>query len=214
MNARKRKFHLPWLLLLAAVTGCTSVQRFADRLTGFYRRGSCISIDIPPITLTPSQTAGERQLIGREITIEENGWIIPGSAGDFREEAQGDATQRARRLYQERGILDFFEQTLRELRTAGVLGEGFDGNVHYVPDSVYTKSGKYRDPYEIQNARRVADEINRSRKWIHSYQLEMERSKSKPDISTVDENYRFRYYRSARPGEWILNENQRWERVR
>jgi len=217
--AEKLRFALLSVLLAGialSTQSCTVSQKLADRATGFYRRGSCVSVDIPPITLTPARTAAERQLIGKEALLEEDGWIVASAknAPGPGKQGESDELEEVRRLYRERSVLEFYEEKIKELRLAGILGESFDGTLKPVPERLSPRTGKYRYPFETQNAIRIAQEVNRSRKWIYEYQLKIEKKKATSDPDSIRENFLSIYRKSARPGEWVFTADQKWEKLR
>ncbi|MCB1309826.1 MAG: DUF1318 domain-containing protein, partial [Leptospiraceae bacterium] len=200
-------------------TRCTLLQPVRDPIERIIRKGSCISIDIPPITLTPARTAAERQLIGEEGEVEEDGWLIASSqstseydgvSGGQAVEGQGTMTA-LRRYHVETGVIEFYNEPVREYRAARVLGEGYDGRLHPVPAEVAPRQGRYRNPEEMAIAAQIASEVNRAREWLYSYHSQNAPADQSEDI---EKKYLRRFYLEARSGEWVLDENNRWLRVR
>ncbi|MCE9597137.1 MAG: hypothetical protein K8S54_04140 [Spirochaetia bacterium] len=192
-------FTLPILLV-----GCTFLQKtFKDPATNFLRRGSCLSIDIPPITLTPQRTSAERQLIGEDREIEKDGWLLASTRSTSRTN-ETVAIQDSRRVYREQAILEFYAEPLREYARAGVLGEVVDeGKVTIVPEIYAPRTGRFRSPDEVEAARRMGEEINKSRSYLLQYFLKKEKEKGS-DVSSAERAFKAAYLKDVRPGEWIL----------
>lgn len=192
-------------ILLLSILSCRVAQTVTDPAVRLYKRGSCISIDVPPITLTPSQTAAERQLIGKDTLIEEDGWLIATAKGNAEE---SEEKMHARQLLREKGVLEFYQKDIERLRLEGILGESHTGEIRTVPSSV---SGKRIDPAKEKNIRLIADQINQSRSWIYRYYSDLEMKKASPDQSRIRKLYLLSHYEKALPGEFIFTENSRWE---
>ena len=82
MIQRFLKIHAAWLIVLilgVASLACssTSTPRVLTPATDFLtdQLGKCtvVSVDLPPITLTQARTAAERQLIGEEKELVQDG---------------------------------------------------------------------------------------------------------------------------------------------
>lgn len=196
-----------FLLILSfpiLLLNCAFVQKnIKDPLTNFGRRGSCVSIDIPPITLTPQRTSAERQLIGEDREIEKDGWLLASTRSTSRTN-ENVSLQDSRRVYREQAILEFYAEPLRQYARAGVLGEIVDeGRVTVVPEIYAPRTGRFRSPDEVEAARRVGEEINRSRAYLLQYFMKKEKEKG-GDVSSVEKALKASYLKQVKPGEWIL----------
>ncbi len=201
----KRGFYVVGCLCLSSfLMSCSFLQKnVKDPAVNFYRRGSCVSIDIPPITLTPTRTAAERQLIGEDRDVEKDSWLLASARSTTRPE-EARVLQEARRIYREQAVLEFYEESLREYARAGVLGEKVDsGEVVLVPENVAPRSARFRSPEEIELARRTAAEINKSRSYIIQYYIKQEKEKPGGDPAEVEKTLRESFLRGLRPGDWI-----------
>ncbi len=210
------RFSFPLIFLWILVAECTLVQSFTDPVTGILTRRSCISIDLPPITLTPERTAAERQLIGEDREIEENGWLIASAQSSRRYQRTGTdkSLGRVRRLYREQSVLEFFDEQVREYRNNELLGETASGRLAVVPGSIAGRRGKYRTGAELRKAEETARQVNRARLWIYNYYRVVESRKSSPDMNAVVQRYQRRYLADAPRGIWIRDAQQRWTRKR
>lgn len=219
---RRRAIGSGFVLLLLCFVQCSALESVRDPALKFLRRGSCISVDIPPITLTPARTAAERQLIGEEGDIEQDGWLIASSqsAPYYRQAAGGaEATGVApeeRRYQIEQGVLEFFRDPLLRYRSEGILGEAFDGRVLLVPESAGGRRSGVRWQEEIDTARAIAEEINRAREWIATFERRQAEARGDRNAADRERELRGRFYQEAqaRSGEWIFNSDRRWLRVR
>ena len=196
---------------------CAVLQPVTEPTEKIVRRGSCISFDIPPITLTPVQTAAERQLLGENIEIEPEGWLIySAQSSAYRSKSsQKGANNKGlrvpvelRRYYIEVGVLEYYEKTVSDYRTRQILGEGFDGKLRLVPYSFSRQAKKE----ERDIAVKVSQEVNRSREWLYRYHLKKSGAKEAKAVLALREKWLHRYFRSAvkRTGEWIYGSEKKW----
>ena len=205
---------------LAAGNACSLVQTVKDPLERIVREGSCISVDIPPITLTPRRTAAERQLIGEESDIEKDGWLIASSrsSGLYTGSDGSDsppltvASETERRYYVEQGVLEFYADPIQAYRARGILGESYAGILKLIPAGVAGREDSARMRDEITRAREMAAEVNRSRIWLYDFQISRARQQG-TTTPGIEDQIRRHYYDRARSGEWIEDERGRWVRV-
>ena len=215
-----------FLALFFLFQTCAIFRPITEPTERILRRGSCIGFDVPPITLTSQQTAAERQLLGEEVQIEANGWLVSSSqstSSNFDsspkekegKEAIGDRSlsrSLLRRYYVERAVLKYYEKGLRYYRSEQILGEGFDGRVRLVPFSL---SRKGREE-ERELARRLASEVNSSRIWLHKYHLKQEKRKGASAKQKHEyKEYLGSYFEEAKgqSGEWLYTIEKKWFRI-
>ncbi|MEQ9362671.1 MAG: hypothetical protein RIF32_00425 [Leptospirales bacterium] len=211
--------------LILAGGHCAVLQPIRDPAMQLLRRGACISVDIPPITLTPERTAAERQLIGTEGEIESEGWLIastqsagpegrvPGARSGEAGGAPDPLRSENRRYRIEAGVLDFYNPSVLKFRRLELLGEGFDGRLRSVPANL----SRARFSEESDTAAEVAREVNRARLWIYEYlRNEQARENDATNGQSLREEYLTRWYADAktRSGEWVYTEQKQWVRAR
>jgi len=196
-------------------SGCYVFRQVTEPIANILARYHCISIDLPPITLTPERTAAERQLLGENREIEKHGWLIASSQSSRRYERGAGGRSRPelellRRLYREQSVLEFYDEYLREYRDRlGLLGEGYDGLVKLLPARYQRRAGR-ASPRARENAIRIASEVNRSRKWIYDYYRKQEARKKNPDFPSVRKKHLNKYRENVPRGIWIQDEQGAW----
>lgn len=197
---------------------CAVVQSVRDPVEKLLRRGACISVDIPPITLTPERTAAERQLIGTEGEIEEDGWLIASAqsasaTAEIHESGAAAVTSefrsQNRRFRIEAEVIEFYYPLVLKYRRAELLGESYDGRLRVVP----TGLSRARFSEESDTAAEVAGEVNRARLWIADF---LRRESQSSADRAASQSYLTHWYKEARSlsGEWIYTERRKWERAR
>lgn len=191
------------VIVFGSSTSCALFQKLQESATGCLHRGSVISIDIPPITLTPARTAAERQLIGEDQELEKDGWLIASSRSRPPDlgKTGGTAADQARQRLREEAVLEFYDEMVKDFRGAGVLGEDAQGRLILVPEDISPRTGRFRSREEIEAVLRVALEVNRSRDWLAENGPPEEASRT-----------RSRYQERLRSGEWFRDNKGVWKR--
>lgn len=200
---------LVFLLMGILLASCGSSSEKKDTpITGF---SSCIAVDLPPITLTPSRTSAEKQLIGDNIEIEKNGWLIASSRSVYgrnqavaQSSAETTGGEELRQYYREMSVLDFYGDMVDQYKRDGLMGESSDGVLLFVPESISPRKGRYRNPGEIKNATRVLNEVNRSRQSVFQY-LQKRGEGS---------DFKLKEIRNAEKGDWIHEGSGGWRVIK
>lgn len=207
-----QKIRIVFVLMLAAgffvLNQCTVLQNIQSPLMRVIRRGSCIAIDIPPITLTPARTAAENQLIGKQVSIEPDGWLIASaqsSALTSTQHANQKGFARLKRFYIETGTLDFYSRAIQLYKKSGLLGESFQGTLEALPVHKLTIKQKEDLMQERKIAIEIAEEVNLARMWLWNYKAKGK--KNEQGIIAAEQN---KYYQTVRPGEWEKGKSGQW----
>ena len=202
------------LFLILKLFNCAIFQPLAEPAERIVRRGSCIAFELPPITLTSTQTAIERQLVGEEIQLEPNGWLLASSKNTTNnlkfennkiDKIDVNEKVKLERRYQiEKGVLDYYEKNMLEYTNLNLIGESYEGYLIVVPISI----NKKQDLLERNLAIKVAKEINNSRSWIYNYLIKIN------DFNGA-KNFIQSFYINAkkRIGEKIYTKEKKWEEV-
>lgn len=190
------------IVLLLSFSCSSSTPRVltvaTDPVTEYLGKCTLISVDLPPITLTPSRTAAERQLIGEEKELVEDGWLVASSSAlpSGGEDLAGHSPE----IRNEYRILEFYSDIVQRFRNQGILGESYDGRVMRTP--VAYQSGVSAE--DLQQAIRAAEQTNQSRRVIYAYLARIQPSEAEAFLRSF-------YYR-ARSGEWVRNPVGAWVR--
>ncbi|MCB1166266.1 MAG: DUF1318 domain-containing protein [Leptospiraceae bacterium] len=201
---RRQLYSISAAILLALCISCSSstpriLTPVTDNpVTQYLGQCTVLRVDLPPITLTPARTAAERQLIGEEKELVEDGWLVASSSAlpAGTEEITGESV----RIQREYRILDFYSDILQRYRNLGILGESYDGRVLRTPVAYRQGAGAE----DLQQAIRAADQANQSRRVIYAYLARIQPKEAEAFLRSF-------YYR-ARSGEWIRNPVGAWVR--
>ncbi len=196
-------------------SGCVLFTKVTSPVSSCVRRAALISVDIPPITLTPSRTAIERQLIGENREIEPDGWMVA-STRNTSEQEQSDTDSSlkdtkmklAREYYREIGVLEFYSDIVREYKGMALLGESQSGYLEMVPATISGRSLHQSSGEEIENSRRVMEEVNHARSRINQIVRELEGTQL-PWPNQLERDP----YHHSHAGEWTMNNSKKWSRT-
>lgn len=197
---------------LLFLTSCVQFNRITGPVSGCIRRAAIISVDIPPITLTPSRTAAERQLIGENKELEKHGWMIA-SARSSKQITETDESisheaeiDGAREYFKEMSVIEFYHDLLMDYRASGILGESYNGHVIPVPLRLIPRDTRMGSGEELNNAKLIAAEINLSRDKLRKI-LKENRADFMKEIPDLGRE-------SLNPGEWFYTSESKWVQIR
>ncbi len=193
----------------------------------------CCSIVIPPVTLTGSKTAIERQIVGEQEDLEKDIWLLAsaktaqnvqeGSTRDGETVVPPDVSL----MYEALMILDAYADSLAGLKKDGVVGEGNKGEiVNLFGVSAITLSNELKAKYnpELENELdegkpyrtliSTVSEVNRARSMmVDAYIGQQLRLGSNP--ATRDELMKMqadRFRTAAISNEYIQSDLGDWTR--
>jgi len=193
----------------------------------------CCSIVIPPVTLTGSKTAIEKQIVGEQEDLEKDIWLLAsaktaknvqeGSTRDGETVVPPDVSL----MYEALMILDAYSDSLVGLKKDGVVGESNKGEIiNLFGVSAITLSDKLKAKYnpELENELdegkpyrtliSTVSEVNRARgMMIDAYIGQQLRLGSNP--ATRDELMKMqadRFRTAAISGEYIQSDSGDWTR--
>ena len=192
------------------------------------------TIIIPPITLTGSKTAIEKQIVGEDNEIEEDIWLISSvktvqdkSKQKLSSDKDKDNKKNAL-TYKAIAILDVFEPYLSKLKKDLVVGEGQNGFVFNlflekkvdIPKKAYKQyDAKLSNDSEKGRPYRMLIEtvkqVNKARDMlIRGYIISQKAKKKdfKTNHSSLLQEMRLKYQSLTLPGQYIQKSNGIWER--
>ena len=195
-----------YLFFISFTFSCITFQSFNEDIQRIIRRGSCIAFDIPAITLTPTKTAAERQLLGKDAKIETDGWLITSvQSTNIFSSSPEKKNKKPRRYYIELGILEYYKDKVNQWKAKHIIGESFDGTLRIVPNKLRHASQKQKNYF----AKKVIQEVNHSRRWIYQYHLKEDPNNKE----NIYKKYLESYYKKSikKIGEWIYTSKNKWE---
>ena len=194
---------------------------------------SCTVI-IPPITLTGSKTAIEKQIIGEDNEIEEDVWLISSVKtvqGKKEQELSSKKAKDSKKnslTYKAIAILDVFEPYLSKLKKDLVVGEDQNGFVSNLflekkvnpPKEAYKKydAKLAQDPEKGRPYRMLIEtvkQVNKARNMLVKGYIIHQKNKNrdyKPNRISLLQEMRLKYQSLTLPGRYIQKSNGVWER--
>ena len=214
-----------WIPILICLFSCKLLR--PNLRSDLDSKSSCLVFDIPPITLTPTRTAAENQLLGRQLELDTTFLTVDTQVDAlyYHEnklwdlELEPSTLQNARysRRYElENGALEYYDELRLRYINESILGEGYDGFLRIVP-------GKFSSNKNIEKrtlANTILSSINRSRQWLYRYHLfEQQKIKGREllpeEISPIKNSYLLRYFQEMQKqnGAWVFTKEHKWRIV-
>jgi hypothetical protein len=191
--------------------------------------GQCITIQLPPITVTGTKTAAEKQIIGEQRELEKDVWMIS-SAKTTTSVAMAvseDATavekkpEEATIAFKGFAIIDAFAEEFSELKKDGVAGENRDGLVsNLLNETSIVLPEEIRDKYNAENENssyqvlvETVKQMNLARKYIIEGYVAEQKSVNpdfNPDKAELLKIQKDQYHGSLQKGEFFQNGDGTW----
>jgi hypothetical protein len=197
-------------------------------------------ISIPPVTLTGSKTATERQIVGEEKYIEKDAWLIA-SARTIKSKEKKEQTLTKKelekkkrlqiRLYRALRTFDFFENEIFRYRTDSVIGENNEGfivnllqyepkNKRDKPPQIQIKPDKL-EKYTEKEKLKLEEFIkknNAARKDLFDFAAKnldpkLDSKKKKVEINTIRINLRKKFLSELSRGHWYQKKAGTWNQI-
>ncbi|MDX1959727.1 MAG: DUF1318 domain-containing protein [Leptospiraceae bacterium] len=132
------------------------------------------TLRVPAFTLTQAQTAAEKQLIGEEKELEKDGWIISSikssSSGpdDWKKDSleEFDSTEEKKEFYSNLKVIAYTANTVKKLKSYGVVGEGLDGRLKFLKNERNPKYEKEFNKEERMKLEETIELVNEARKKV------------------------------------------------
>lgn len=199
--------------------------------------GQCISISIPPIVITGTKTASEKQIVGEVTELGKDAWMVSSAktttevsmnveskldqAGQNKMQGIASLSEENTITYKGFAILDTFGPELNSLKKDGVVGENNSGlltnllnveNVEIADDI----RGKYNPKAEGNSAKILQEtvkQINQARLYLaEGYIISQKRINPEfnPDKMEIVKSQKSKYQAAAQKGEYIQLDSGEW----
>ncbi len=193
------KIYKSILLINFIFISCATVNEvinpLQNPLTSWIFDKSCISVDIPPITLTSEKTSIERQILGEKNELYPDGWLIvsPNYVSVFQENAISEPT-----IKKNLEVLTLYRDTLEYYVLREYIGIDDKKNFVIVPDR-FRKQTNLKD---LQIARELVQIINYNKNKIYDYLLLKDKK--------IAEDFTFRYLKLYQELGWNYDIQMGW----
>lgn len=201
----------------------------------FFIVSGCCSFVIPPVTLTGNKTAIEKQIIGEPNELEKDVWMVSSAkttnrdtvtSSEEQKEDQKELQKQNQLVYQAFGLLEAFDDKLKNLKSDRVVGENNKGKLQnllqvnsvQLPDEIKKKydqalkdeliKGKpYRTLIE------TVEQVNKARDMLIEGYLVAKKRESKEysgtrkDIALIQKQ---KFHEAALKGEYLQNDAGNW----
>ena len=195
---------------------------------------SC-TIILPPVTVTGTRTAAEKQIIGEQTELEKDVWMISSAKTtshaslDVETKKEAEKRQEDTFAYEALAILDHFRENLRQLKADRIVGENNKGLISNLRDENVEIADEIRkkynpelaDDYEkglpIRTLTETVKQINIAREMLIKGYIENQKLKNpsyKPDMKELNNLQKQKYQEAALQGEYVQNDAGKWNQKR
>ncbi len=206
---------------------------FLSVMAAMFVLQSCCSIVIPPVTLTGSKTAVERQIIGDQPELEKDVWMVASAKTASRVPLEFEQEEVRRRVavenanaYEAFVILEGFQKKLQQLKADRVVGENNQGLVsNLLAEKNYTVPAAMLKKYDERNKDdldkgleyrtlvETVEQINKARTLLARAFIENQK-KSNPQFKATEKevlaSQKQKYHDAALKGEILQNDAGVW----
>lgn len=183
---------------------------------------TCVRLKAPPITFTQTATAAEKQMLGEDKDIENDGWIL----ASIRTSATGSKVWKREVLdrtidypdYDDEVFsalrkLSYFSGEVYEFKKKGFIGESLSGELKINPNH---RASLYYQEYPAKEKRIefILVEINRTRDYIRSRKIasiQDDKTLSNADKETKILELKKAFYRTVEKGEFFEEKPGEWK---
>lgn len=183
---------------------------------------NCTTLRPPAITFTQSQTAAERQMIGENKDLEQDGWIISSirtsaSGSDIWEKEVLDKEIQEGELdettFTALKILAYLAKDVRDFKKKDFIGEALDGQVKINP---LLNESRFKNQFTAskQKIEELLSMVNKSRNIVYEQRIKKLSSENlkEQELAKKKLAYLLTYYQEVEDGEYYEIKNGKWGR--
>jgi hypothetical protein len=186
-------------IFLMGIISCSTINEVVNPLqnplTSWIFDKSCISVDIPPITLTSEKTAIEKQILGEKTEISPDGWLIisPNYVANF-EPQSAIEPELKKNLF----TLSLYKDAVEYYIIREYIGIDEKGNLLVVPE----KLRNFNDYKHIRVAKELIDIMNQNKNIIYQYYLQKDKK--------IAEDFINQYIKTFQSLGWNYDSKMGW----
>jgi hypothetical protein len=186
-------------IFLMGIISCSTINEVVNPLqnplTSWIFDKSCISVDIPPITLTSEKTAIEKQILGEKTEISPDGWLIisPNYVANFEPQSTIEPELK-KNLF----TLSLYKDAVEYYIIREYIGIDEKGNLLVVPE----KLRNFNDYKHIRVAKELIDIMNQNKNIIYQYYLQKDKK--------IAEDFINQYIKTFQSLGWNYDSKMGW----
>lgn len=197
----------------------------------FFGISNC-TILLPPITVTGTKTAAEKQIIGEQTELEKDVWMISSAKTTSYVDVKQDLKEKTLKqqvqeenasTYKGFAIMEAFGSELSELKKDGVVGEDKNGLLsNLLGEEGIDISQNIRDKYKAEQENEsyrvlleTIKQINSARYYVvEGYIINQRRiyPEFNPDKNELLKSQKNKYQSSSEKGSYIQQDSGEWQR--
>ncbi|GIX42372.1 MAG: hypothetical protein KatS3mg129_2105 [Leptospiraceae bacterium] len=186
---------ISFLMILSCSTVNEVVNPLQNPLTSWIFDKSCISVDVPPITLTSEKTAIEKQILGEKTELYPDGWLIISSNYVSVYQEQISLEPEIKKHLE---TLSLYKDAVEYYMIRDYIGIDTQGNFLIVPDRYRTETN-FR---QLEIAIELVDIMNFNKNKVYYYLLKKDKK--------LAEDFSKRILKSFQDAGWNYDSKLGW----
>ncbi len=184
------------IILWSCSTVTEVVNPMQNPLTSWIFDKSCLSVDLPPITLTSEKTALEKQILGDKTELLPNGWLI--TSTDYVSPLKEKGLASRPEIEESLEILIVYKDMVEYYMIYEYIGIDKKGNLLIVPQNLRSVSNIRHQQIAIK----LIDIINFNKNKIYQFLIQNDKS--------IADDFLNRYIKSYNNLGWNYEEQRGW----
>lgn len=184
------------IILLQCSTVSEVVNPIQNPLTSWIFDKSCLSVDLPPITLTSEKTALERQILGDKTELLPNGWLI--TSTDYVSPLKEKELTNNPEIKKSLEVLIIYKDMIEYFMIYNYIGIDKKGNLLMVPDNLRNTTNLKQQEIAIK----LIDVINFNKNKIYQYLIKSDKN--------IADDFLDRFVKSYNNLGWNYEERTGW----
>lgn len=184
------------IILWSCSTVTEVVNPMQNPLTSWIFDKSCLSVDLPPITLTSEKTALEKQILGDKTELLPNGWLI--TSTDYVSPLKEKGLASRPEIEESLEILIVYKDMVEYYMIYEYIGIDKKGNLLIVPQNLRSVSNIRHQQIAIK----LIDVINFNKNKIYQFLIQNDKS--------IADDFLNRYIKSYNNLGWNYEEQRGW----
>ncbi len=191
------------ILVIIFLWRCSTVSEVVNPmqnpLTSWIFDKSCLSVDLPPITLTSEKTALERQILGDKTELLPNGWLI--TSTDYVSPLKEKELTNNPEIKESLEVLIIYKDMIEYLMIYNYIGIDSEGNLLIVPQNLRNTTNLKH----LEIALKLIDVINFNKNKIYQYLIKNDKNIADDFLNRFTKSYNNLGWNYEKKTGWYKN---------
>lgn len=188
------------IIIIILLTNCATIRQtvnpLENPLLSWLFDKSCISVDVPPITLTTEKTILEKQILGEKTELMPEGWII--LSPNYVEPFNSLKFQYNENIRKEIENITLYKSTIEYYIIKNYVGINQNGDFLILPD----KFRSITEKKHLEIAVNLINIMNQSKKKIYDFLKEKNMNLANEFLEEYNNKFQFLGWRYEEKKGW------------